>query len=214
MSSKNKNAKDVHIDFPEEKQDENAENQEEKAGEALSEKNNEQHQHKSTEKEEINQLDEKNREMQEQFLRLRAEFANYKKRVDKERLEFSDYIKVEMIKKFLPVLDDFKNMLEKVDDTSDVQMVYDGAKMIYDKFYQIMRNEGLVEIESLGAEFDPLIHEAMLMQPVETENDHNKIINVFQEGFKLNNRLIRPSRVVVGKYEGEQKKEIVKEDKN
>ncbi len=73
--------------------------------------------------------------------------------------------------------------------------------MIYNKFFQVLKNEGLEKIEAVGNEFDPQEHEAMMMQNVDSIEHHNRIINVFQEGYRLRGRLIRPSRVVVGKFE-------------
>lgn len=141
------------------------------------------------------------RELEEQILRLKAEFVNYKKRVEKEQLEFADYIKGEMFKKLLPVLDDFKMMTEKAEAGQNEQSILEGAKMIYEKLKQILTNEGLEKIESLGQRFDPEVHEALIMKPIEEKHKHEHVVEVFQEGYKLKERLLRPSKVIVGKFE-------------
>ncbi len=138
-------------------------------------------------------------ELEEQNLRIRAEFSNFKRRVEKERLEMADFIKGELIKKLLPVLDDFKMMLEKAQAGQNEQSVLEGAAMIFEKLLQILEREGLEKIESLGEPFDPNIHEALMTQPTRDEAMHEKVVQVFQEGYKLKDRLLRPSRVVVGK---------------
>lgn len=137
--------------------------------------------------------------LEEQNLRLRAEFANYKRRVEKEKEEFALYIKAELFKKFLPVLDDFKNMVEKTQESDSSQNVLEGAKLIYEKFRQVLERQGLQKIDALGAEFDPEVHEALMMKAIDDESQHNKVVEVFQDGFVLNGRLLQPSKVVVGK---------------
>ncbi len=149
------------------------------------------------------QLAEKLRLSEEQNLRLRAEFANYKKRMEREQFEHADYLKVNIFNKMLPILDDFKQMLEKSNNNENEVSVIEGAKMIYEKFLQILEREGISKIEALGQEFDPNIHEALMMRPTENKDDNDKVIEVFQDGFVLNDRLIRPTKVVVGKYQND-----------
>jgi molecular chaperone GrpE len=139
-------------------------------------------------------------DVNEQFLRLRAEFANYKRRVEREQIEYSEYLKGEVIKNFLGVFDDFDQMLQKSEGETNQELVLEGAKIIYNKFIEILKNQGVEKIEALGDDFNPQFHEAMLMQPVDDSNKSGKVISVFQEGFTLNERLLRASRVVVGEF--------------
>ena len=139
-------------------------------------------------------------DVNEQFLRLRAEFANYKRRVEREQIEFSEYLKGEVIKNFLVVFDDFDQMLQKSEGETNQHSVLEGAKIIYNKFIEVLKNQGIEKIEALGTEFNPQFHEAMLMQPVDDLDKSGKVIAVFQEGFKLNERLLRASKVVVGEF--------------
>jgi molecular chaperone GrpE (heat shock protein) len=131
---------------------------------------------------------------------LRAEFANYKRRVEREQIEFSEYLKGEVIKEFLVVFDDFDQMLQKSEGETNQQSVLEGAKIIYDKFIEVLKNQAVKKIEAVGSEFNPQYHEAMLMQPVDDENKSGKVIAVFQEGFTLNERLLRASKVIVGEF--------------
>lgn len=139
--------------------------------------------------------------LQEQNLRLRAEFANYKKRVEREQLDFAPYLKGEMMKKLLPILDDFKIMLEKSSGNVYDQSLLEGAKLIFGKFEQILEKEGLLRINALGENFDPNLHEALMMKSIENEAENDVVVEVFQEGFMLNDKLLRPSKVIVGKFE-------------
>jgi len=201
MTEKDKHTKDIPVDFLEEEkksgtQEETVSEMTESKKKAASKKKTEDGYKKKYE-----EYKKKYEEMLDQYLRLRAEFANYKKRVEREKIEYSHFIKSEIIRNLLPVLDDFNHMLEKAGEGSNEKSVLEGARMIYEKFHQVLEAEGLEKIDSLGQEFDPQIHEAMMVQKTDKEEDHNKIISVFQEGYKVKDRLLRPSKVVVGKYE-------------
>lgn len=163
------------------------------------------HKVKEEKKKKRDDYKEKFEELNENFMRVRAEFANYKKRIEREQIEFSDYIKGEMIKSFLPILDDFDHMIRKTNNNTDENSLLEGAKIIYEKFVQLLKDYGVEKIEALGQEFNPEIHEAMMMQPVDEKDKNSKVIDVFQTGYKLKDRLLRPSRVVVGDFKDEKK---------
>lgn len=146
-------------------------------------------------------IEEKIREYEEQNLRIRAEFANYKRRVEREQSDFVMYFKGEILKNLLPVLDDFKMMIDKSSKGENEQSILDGAKLIYENLQQILEKEGLTKVDALGENFDPELHEALMMKPIDNEEEHDKVIEVFQDGFKLQDRLLRPSKVIVGKYQ-------------
>ncbi|GAB4366789.1 MAG: nucleotide exchange factor GrpE [Calditrichia bacterium] len=138
--------------------------------------------------------------LNDQFLRLRAEFVNYKKRIERENIEYANYLKAEIMKALLPILDDFQHMIEKSGEGTNEQSVFEGAKLIYEKLYQTLVSLGLEKIEALGQEFDPQVHEAMMLQNTDNQANHNKIIGVLQEGYKFKDRLIRPSKAIVGNF--------------
>ncbi len=204
---KRQEEKDIPIDFEEDVQTENKEQTEESAQEQTTETRSRtkggEKKTRTDYKKLYEELQQKYEELNDQFLRLRAEFANYKRRVEREQLELADYIKGEFMKKLLPVLDDFNHMLEKSQEGTNEHSVLEGARMIYKKFYQILESEGLEKIEALGKEFDPQIHEALMMQKTDKKEEHHKILNVFQDGFKVKDKLIRASKVVVGTFEEE-----------
>lgn len=148
-------------------------------------------------------IEEKIRKYEEQNLRIRAEFANYKRRVEREQADFAMYFKGEILKNLLPVLDDFKMMFDKSSKGENEQSILEGAKLIYDKLQQVLEKEGLTKVDALGEKFDPELHEALMMKPIDNEEEHDKVIEVFQDGFKLQDRLLRPSKVIVGKYQND-----------
>ncbi len=212
MAEDKKNGKEISIDFIEE---ENTDRQSEK--ESMGKKETPSETEKSTDehdkpgkkarhvdKKTIEEYKNRYAELNEQYLRLRAEFANFKRRMEREQIEFSDYVKREIIKKLLPIMDDFEHMNKNSENESGNQSLWEGAKMIYDKFMLVLNEMGVQRIDALGKEFDPQLHEAMMMQNTD-EKDHNgKVISVFQEGYLLNDRLVRPSKVVVGQYHNQE----------
>ncbi len=219
MSGDKKNTKNIDVEFLEEeeknisKEDKVEDADEEKENEAAAEDKTEKEK-KSNDKKQQNydELKEKYDNLNDQFMRLRAEFSNYKRRVEKDQIEYSNYIKSETVKHLLPILDDMRHMLEKAEKETDNKSLFEGAKLIYDKFEQSFKDLGVERIEAIGQEFDPQIHEAMMMQKINDAEKHNKILSVFQEGYILKNRLIRPSKVIVGNYDEENAEESDNEE--
>lgn len=204
-----KNEKEISIDFIEEEDSEKQANEETDEKEKhSSETGHEGIEHGKSgkkvrhgDKKIIEEYKKQYDELNEQFLRLRAEFANYKRRVEREQIDFSDYVKREIVKKLLPILDDFEHMFKNSENEAGNKSLWEGAKMIYDKLILILNDFGVQKIEALGSEFDPQLHEAIMMQKTDQKDHNGKVISVFQEGFLLNDRLIRPSKVVVGQYQ-------------
>jgi molecular chaperone GrpE len=197
MTENIKDSKEIEVDFPEE-MDQDQEKISPESSEEITKKSSKSK--KSSDKK-TDKYKQKYDDLNEQFLRLRAEFANYKKRMEREQLDLADYVKLEMIKKFLPVLDDFDHMLQKSNEEDNNQSVLEGAKMIYDKFNELLSSLGIEKIEALNTDFNPQFHEAVMMQEVDDKKNSGKVIDVFQEGYILNDRLLRASKVVVGKHE-------------
>ena len=134
-------------------------------------------------------------EYKEKYQRLLADFTNFKKREEKARNDFKKFASSNLIEELLPVLDNFDRALKDQDkDDSFVQ----GIVMTRDSLWKVLEKEGLEEIESDGVEFDPNFHHAFQTE----ENDDfksNYIIETYQKGYKLNDRVIRPSMVKVAK---------------
>ena len=134
----------------------------------------------------------------EKFLRLFAEFENFKKRTAKERLELFKTANQEVISSLIPVLDDFNRanlQIEKGAETIDI----DGFKLIYNKFSEVLKSSGLISTtEKIGDLFDAEFHEAITQIPAPTEADKGKIIDIVETGYQLGDRIIRYPKVVVG----------------
>ena len=136
-------------------------------------------------------------ELNDKHLRLQAEFDNFRKRTAKEKLDLTVTASENVIKDILPVLDDFERALqnmEKNGNDADMQ----GVTLIYNKLKDTLKKKGLEEIEAMGAEFNTDEHEALTMIPAPEEDKKGMVLDVIQKGYKLNGKVIRFARVVVG----------------
>ena len=143
--------------------------------------------------------EEKNKyaELNDKYLRLFSEFDNFRKRTAKEKLDLTITASENVIKDILPVLDDFERALqnmEKNHNEADIQ----GVTLIFNKLKDTLKKKGLEEIEAIGAEFNTDEHEALTMIPAPEEDKKGKVLDVIQKGYKLNGKVIRFARVVVG----------------
>lgn len=134
--------------------------------------------------------------LKDRHLRLQADFDNYRKRVTKEKEEIYTTALGDLIKQLLPIIDNFERALDSFKSANLDPKYYDGLEMIYKEFIGILNKNGLEEIEALNCNFDPNLHHAVMK--VEAEGDEENIIKeVFQKGYMLNNKVIRPSMVKV-----------------
>ena len=134
-------------------------------------------------------------EYKEKYQRLLADFTNFKKREEKARADFKKFASSNLIEEILPVLDNFDRALK---DQDQEDSFVKGIMMTRDSLWKVLEKEGLEEIESDGVEFDPNFHHAF--QTEENEDfKSNYIIETYQKGYKLNDRVIRPSMVKVAK---------------
>ena len=134
--------------------------------------------------------------------RSQADYINYKKRVEQEKEEVKQFGNAMLIVSLLPVMDDLERALASVTDKMAGLTWVDGIKLIYHKLRAIMEAQGLSEIKALGQPFDPKFHEAVLRAP----GEEGIIIEELQKGYKLKERVVRPSMVVVG--QGKEQKEM------
>ena len=134
----------------------------------------------------------------EKYLRLFAEFENYKKRTSRERLELFKTANQEVLTALIPVLDDFdraKEQAQKLDITAEVE----GFILIHNKFVEILKSQGLeASAVKKGINFDAELHEAITQIPASTEEEKGKIIDVIEKGYQLGEKIIRYPKVVVG----------------
>ena len=134
----------------------------------------------------------------DKYLRLFAEFENFKKRTAKERLELYKTANQEVIQALIPVLDDFDRAIQQ-SENSDITSVIQGVTLIYNKFSDILKTNGLTAAEtSKGDLFDAELHEAITQIPVESEEEKGKIVDIIEKGYQLGDRIIRYPKVVVG----------------
>ena len=148
---------------------------------------------------EIEQLQIELAEAKDKYLRLFAEFENFKKRNNKERFELLRNAAQDTLSAILPILDDFDRAKKSADDDSTKEVFTEGVELVYQKIYTVLKGRGLQEMETTGETFDPEIHEAITEIPAPTEDMKGKIIDTVEKGYYLNEKIIRFPKVVVGK---------------
>ena len=149
----------------------------------------------------------------DQLLRTKAEFMNYQKRMVKENESTSQFAVQSLILEFLPELDNFDRALKLADNSKDFDKFVEGIKLIEEQLFKVLGKYGVEPIETVGKAFDPNLHEAV-MEEENNEMPHHTIIDEFQRGFLLKERVIRPSKVKVSKrtIEEDREKEEEKTD--
>ena len=156
-------------------------------------------------KEKIAELEKKIAELEGQvskdkddYIRLMAEFDNYRRRTSQEKLEIVSMASTETIKGMLPVLDDCQRALQVLKDSDDSDAAKEGTELIYNKLMAYLKSKGLAVIEAIGQPFDTDLHEAVAQFPVQEEDKKGKVFDVVQTGYTLNGKVIRYAKVVVG----------------
>ena len=132
------------------------------------------------------------------YLRLMAEFDNYRRRTSQEKLDLVSMAAVDTIKGLLPILDDFERALKVLGESGDSDAAKEGTQLIYTKLMSFLKGKGLAVIEAQGQPFDTDLHEAVEQFPVQEEEKKGKVFDVCQTGYTLNGKVIRFAKVVVG----------------
>ncbi len=148
---------------------------------------------------EIIKLEKQNAELKDKYLRLYAEFDNFKRRTVKEKLELMRTAAQDTMTALLPVLDDFDRAKKNAADDSTTEVFTEGIQLVYQKLYSVLTQKGLEPMESTGEVFDPELHEALTEIPAPTEEMKGKIIDTIEKGYKLGDKIIRHAKVVTGK---------------
>ena len=133
------------------------------------------------------------------LLRLEADFDNFRRRTQQEKVEIQALAAVRVVTDLLPVLDNLERGLDAAEKTQDFNGLLAGLQLVYRGFKEILNREGLQKIEALGQPFDPNLHEAILSVPAASGQEDNRIVQELQKGYKLRDKVIRPSRVAVAK---------------
>jgi molecular chaperone GrpE len=137
-------------------------------------------------------------EMKDKYMRMVAEFDNYKKRAVREKLDFMKTAAQDTLSALLPVLDDF-DRAKKFAEGKEGASWSTGVDLVYQKLYTIVKNKGLEPMNSTGEVFDPELHEAVTEIPAPTEDLKGKVVDTIEKGYRLNDKIIRHAKVVVGK---------------
>ena len=150
------------------------------------------------EKDPLEKAQEEIEELKTQLLYKAAEFDNYRKRTLKERAELILNGGEKFITAILPVLDDMERAIANGEKTDDPKVLREGMTLIYQKFMKTLESQGVSKIDTKDADFDTDVHEAVAMVPGMGEDKKGKVIDCLQEGYKLNDKVIRHAKVAVG----------------
>jgi molecular chaperone GrpE len=136
-------------------------------------------------------------EEKNKYLRLYAEFENFRKRSAKERIDLIGTASADVLKEMLPILDDFERAIESNKTASDIESVKEGFELLHNKFGRLMKSKGIESIDPKDEMFDGELHEAIAQMPAQSEDQKGKIFDVVEKGYKLNDKIIRHPKVVV-----------------
>jgi molecular chaperone GrpE len=150
-------------------------------------------------KEKLQTLEAEVAELKDKYLRLFAEFDNYKKRTIREKLDLIHTAAQDTLASILPVLDDFDRAKKIADDPSTKEKFSDGVLLVYQKLNALLRQMGLQEMESTGADFDAELHDAITEIPAAADNLKGKVVDTIEKGYYLRDKIIRHAKVVVGR---------------
>jgi len=148
--------------------------------------------------EKVQELGQKLEEMNDKYLRLFSEFDNFRKRTQKEKIELYKTASEDVMLALLPVIDDFERALKAAADENGNEKLQEGIALIYSKFTNTLRQKGLESLDSMGQEFNTDYHEAITNIPAPEPEMKGKVVDVIEKGYKLNDKVIRFAKVVVG----------------
>lgn len=134
----------------------------------------------------------------DKYLRLSAEFDNYRKRTLKEKMELTKNAGEQVLTGILPVVDNFERALASMEKSDDINAIREGVKLIYNGFKEFLAHNGVKEIDCVNNTFDTDEHEAVTKIPAPSEDLKGKVVDCVQKGYKLNDKVIRFAKVVVG----------------
>lgn len=142
--------------------------------------------------------EEKLAELNDKYVRLYADFDNFRKRSVKERIDLLKFASEETYRQLLPVLDDFERGFKSMAEVTDVAMLKQGQELIYNKLKNMLTQNGLQEMKAAGEIFNPELHDAVTNIPAPAEDMKGKVIEEVEKGYYLNGKVIRHAKVIVG----------------
>ena len=134
----------------------------------------------------------------DKYLRLSADFDNFRRRTLKEKMELINSASEKVLSNILSVIDDFERAIQASNNSTDAEATKEGILLIYNKFKDFTKQNGVTEIDAIGADFNTDMHEAITKIPAPTEELKGKVVDVIQKGYYLNDKVIRFAKVVVG----------------
>ncbi len=137
-------------------------------------------------------------ELNDRYMRLAAEYDNYRRRTLKERMELMKTAGEDILINILPVMDDFERALGSINQAKEISAVKEGVQLIYSKFKEFLKQRGVKEIEAKEKEFNTDLHEAITKIPAPDKKLKGKVVDVVEKGYYLNEKVIRFSKVVIG----------------
>lgn len=195
MSKKNKTEELEDQELNIENDSENIKNENEENPENIEK------QPKTNESSESQEQPNKNNDWKESYLRLMAEFENYKRRTQKEKAEIIKFANENLLEKFLPVIDDFKRTQKAIGKTDNLAKVKEGIDLVSEKFYNTLSAIGLQPIKTIGEKFDSNFQEAITTIPVQDDSQKGVVIDEAETGYTFNGKVIRYAKVIVGEDE-------------
>ncbi|MFI3263121.1 MAG: nucleotide exchange factor GrpE [Rikenellaceae bacterium] len=191
MSTKDKNSENVDVN--------SCENETINQEETTKEANNDNLAEENCENDNVEQrLTDELNEIKDKYIRLNAEFDNYRKRTLKEKMDLVQNGGSDVLKSILTVMDDFDRAESAMANSTDIDAIKQGNKLIHNKLSEILKQKGLSEIIAMGEEFNTDLFEAIVKIPVEDETQKGKIVDVIEKGYMLNDKVLRFAKVVVG----------------
>jgi molecular chaperone GrpE len=141
-------------------------------------------------------------EQRDKYLRLAAEYDNFRRRTTKERQEAQQRGQADLLKSMIDSLDDLGRFAHVDHSTADAKTIVDGVSMVEKKLLKTLSGLGLETIDPIGEPFDPALHEAVMTEPAASPDEDHMVARVFQQGYRFNGQLLRPARVVVKQWNG------------
>ena len=143
-------------------------------------------------------LEQELQEHEEKYLRLSADFDNYRKRTMKEKIELSKQAGEDIFARILPVLDNLERAMKSIEEAKDLDAVKEGMHLIYNMFKEYLGQQGVREIEAMHQEFDTDLHDAVTKIPTPEKKLKGKVVDIIERGYFLNEKVLRYVKVVIG----------------
>lgn len=143
-------------------------------------------------------VEEKYAVLNDKYIRIHAEFDNYRKRTNKEKVDIIGNANASLLKDLIPIIDDFERAIQNNENIEDVNSLKEGFSLIFNKYMNVLKGKGLVPMDSIGQDFDADIHEAIANVPAPKKKQKGKVIDAVEKGYTLNDKIVRYAKVIVG----------------